>query len=252
MPTYLARYVQGEYEQVWRELGALGPTVREEPILIDAYAVACETMRRAGENVRRIIARLGQIGYRFEHAPLGTWQPNQRVHTPPAPDVARQVAALQAMVGPLPLSLRAWYEIVGDVNLMGRHPAWDERACPDPLVVEGLSAWDSEYADWRDQREEGGGDEPFVLPFAPDYYHKANVSGGSPYGVVLPCPSADAPVAMEWHETTFVDYLRVAFRWGGFPGWERLDLGQPRGKPLPKSARPVAHLAHLSADLLPF
>jgi hypothetical protein len=25
----------------------------------------------------------------------------------------------------------------------------------------------------------------------------------------------------EWHKTTFVNYLRITFRWGGFPGWER-------------------------------
>jgi hypothetical protein len=69
--------------------------------------------------------------------------------------------------------------------------------------------------------------------------------------VALPCDGADAPLLEEWHETNFVDYLRVAFRWGGFPGWERLDLGQHLGAHLPESMRPAKHLEFLNSDLLP-
>lgn len=39
--------------------------------------------------------------------------------------------------------------------------------------------------------------------------------------VVLPNGAADAPVEDEWHSTTFVNYLRIALRWSGFPGFER-------------------------------
>ena len=62
---------------------------------------------------------------------------------------------------------------------------------------------------------------------------------------------ASGTVVWEWHDTTFVEYLRVAFRWGGFPGWQRLDLGQLSGTHLPESVRPAEHLAYLSADLQP-
>lgn len=251
MSAFLSRYLDGEYERVWAELLALGPAVREGPLAADAYAVARETMRRAGENVGRIVARLEHIGYEFEVAPLGAWIPNARVYVPPSPSAEGWLSDLEATAGRLPLSLRAWFEVVGEVNLMGRHPDWDERAYPDPLVVEGLEEWGSEYESWRSQREGGEEPEPFVLPIAPDYYHKANVSGGTPYGVALPCAAADAPLVGEWHETTFVDYLRIAFRWGGFPGWQRLDLGQLPGERLPDAARPTEHLRYLSADLLP-
>jgi hypothetical protein len=59
------------------------------------------------------------------------------------------------------------------------------------------------------------------LWIAPDDLHKANTSGGDPYTITIPDPSADPPLQYEGHETTFVKYLRIAFQWGGFPGWDR-------------------------------
>lgn len=53
-------------------------------------------------------------------------------------------------------------------------------------------------------------------PVAPDRLHKANVSGGAPYGVRLPDGTAEGlfvgEVAMP-----FVAYLNLVFRHGGFP-----------------------------------
>jgi hypothetical protein len=43
MTTYLERYRNGEREQVWAELLALGAQVREEPLFSDALAIARET-----------------------------------------------------------------------------------------------------------------------------------------------------------------------------------------------------------------
>lgn len=178
MRTFLSRYLDGERERVWAELVALGPAVREEPLASEAHAVARETMRRAGENVDRIIGRLSNIGYRFEHAPTSEWVLNPAVHVPPAPDVGERIARLESTAGVLPLSLRAWYEEVGSVNLIGRHPDWDPHAYPDPLVVEGLEAWGFEYECWQDAREQDPEHpHPFSLPIAPDALHKQNVSG---------------------------------------------------------------------------
>lgn len=61
----------------------------------------------------------------------------------------------------------------------------------------------------------------FEVPVAPDYLHKANVSGGMPYGLAVPNPAADGLLLWEPHQTTFVNYLRIAFRMGGMPGWQR-------------------------------
>lgn len=56
----------------------------------------------------------------------------------------------------------------------------------------------------------------------------------------LPCKAFDAPLLLEKHHTTFINYLRLCIRWGGFPGLEvdnRLSPGE---------------LEYLTKDLLPF
>lgn len=57
---------------------------------------------------------------------------------------------------------------------------------------------------------------PFLLPLALDKFHKQNVSGGGPYGVVLPDGCVDG--LFSWETTMpFVSYLNWVFSEGGFP-----------------------------------
>ena len=58
--------------------------------------------------------------------------------------------------------------------------------------------------------------DPFVLPVAPDRFHKDNVSGGPPCGVIVPDGCADGLFV---GETTmpFVSYLNWVFANGAFP-----------------------------------
>ncbi|HCU95032.1 MAG TPA: hypothetical protein DHU96_20920 [Actinobacteria bacterium] len=69
---------------------------------------------------------------------------------------------------------------------------------------------------------------PFVLPLAPDRLHKENVSGGPPYGIILPDACVDG---LFIGETTmpFVSYLNRVFRNGGFP-WPTASDSQWRVK----------------------
>jgi len=194
------RYQRGDRAAVWAELVAMGPNVRRSDVLSDAVAVARETMRRARANLETIHARLLSSGYVFE-------KPESAL-TRPAADVLERIAEVEAEVGPLPLSLCAWYEVVGSVNFIGTHPEWDEDEYSDPLYVQPPEYDDEEWA-----RGE------YFVRIAPDYYHKADVSGGEAYSIVLPDAAADSPLKYEWHGTTFVDYLRICFRWGGFPGF---------------------------------
>ncbi|MBD2003038.1 MULTISPECIES: hypothetical protein [Cyanophyceae] len=55
MTTFLERYKSGEYEQVWDELLARGSSIRNEPLLEDALAVARETMARTRTNIEILI-----------------------------------------------------------------------------------------------------------------------------------------------------------------------------------------------------
>jgi hypothetical protein len=145
-----------------------------------------------------------------------------RAHVPPGPLVRKQISRLEKMAGPLPLSLRAFYEIVGEVNWMGHHPNLSPpqgSTCPDPLVVFAVG-------DALAQCEQMEDDERYI-PIAPDDLHKAGASGGEAYGISTPELRADGELLYERHGLLFVDYLRLVFRFGGFPGYEGSSDGVP-------------------------
>jgi hypothetical protein len=186
------------------------------------------------------------------------------------PRAAARLRELEERVGDLPLSVRAWYELVGGVNLVGVHPDWA------PLIAE--SGWiDASYWERGFDLEDGGHPMQYLEPlqiFALGVREPYGISvpGGHPvadgrlgratrslaimpnerlaylengqdgfyYEIEMPCASADAALLYERHETTFVNYLRICLRWAGFPGWERLPV------------HPERDIAALTAGLLPF
>lgn len=77
MAHYLERYQSGECKQVWAELLSHGKSVRKEPLLSEARAVAHETMQRVRFNIERLIPRLIAVGYQFGY---GWIQPFWREH----------------------------------------------------------------------------------------------------------------------------------------------------------------------------
>ena len=297
MPSYLERYRQGECEQVWAELLALSSQIRDHDLHAEALSVAQETMSRARANIELLVPRLACLGYQFAYP--------DRVFVPADDEIRRLVALVERRAGPLPLSLRVWCDVVGEVNFMGSHPklstylkfprgeelgqgylslfakhggtaittgsALQEgvllgqrllneliqgmksgqpyspdlkagveaskeflegfqrpgaAAGPDvesdPLVVEpyfgdvedGMDDSDNEEADlaWRDEAE------PHDAILAPDPIHKTGQSGGEPYCIRFPDAAIDAPLYGEEDYGTFIEYLRICFRWGGFPG----------------------------------
>lgn len=218
--NYLKRYQSGEYEQVWDELQALGPDVRNESNYPQALEVATETMRRVRGNCELIVSRLTTAGYHFGLYPDGTKYSNPDPLVGPSRESRVAIIYLEREAGPLPLSLVAFWQEVGTVDLIGMHPGWPTSL--DPLVVYPPEATESCLDDYED--------ELFGV-LAPDDLHKDNVSGGDPYGFELPSPSADFILMNEDHNLLFVQYLRMAIlKWGGFPGLERL----PRFEPLSK------------------
>jgi hypothetical protein len=271
---YLERYVAGEYERVWDELVALGAEVREEPLYSEALAVARETMRRVRHNIETLIPRLETMGYQFGYG----WAsgrdflsgPPDPIFSPPPPNVAEILAELEAHAGVLPLSLRAFYEVVGSVNFVGQPPeAWtDWRAvpddvdalyvCPAEVALEDTETWQERYDYLRKDEwdppstdEEDIGDtrayfalprECWLVPIAPDEWHKYDISGCGAYEIAIPNLAADARLLTERHRTTFVNYLRICFRWAGFPKLERV----------PAAPATVSALSVLTRDLLPF
>lgn len=221
------RYLAGEHEEVWRDLVSLGEQALAEQHIADAQAVAYETMERVARNIAILSDRLRTLGYRFvwpgSHDGLFGLR-KAKAHEPhvmPAADAFDTILATEEIIGgPLPLSLRAFFEVVGEINFNGDHPDLapeDSAVAPDPLVV--CSADDALAMIESSDREDG---DPLLVEFAPDALHKANVSGGNPYSIEVPVEAVDAPVVDGPTDSYFVEYLRHAILgWGGFPGWER-------------------------------
>jgi hypothetical protein len=155
----------------------------------------------------------------------------------------------------LPASLRAFWQVVGGIDLVWDHGGGEKApdlglaadidiARMDPLAIDPPDRAEYLLDDWRDQHADVDPDlaDPYRLDLAPDALHKANAAGGPAYAVELPYLGADPILINEPHDLPFVDYLRLAFRWGGFPG---LDAHADR-------ADVKALVADLSRGLEPF
>ena len=220
---YLERYINGEHEQVWTELQALGAAVRQEPNYTLARRVAYETMRRVRANCERIVNRLTTMNYTFGVFPDGSSRFTLGPLVPPDKASGEDLSALEEAVGPLPISLVAFWEQVGSVDLVGMHPEWVKGS--DPFVIDPPKAAVSQL-DAKDERMKSLGH--FEASLAPDDLHKDNISGGSAYAVQLPDPGADFLFRNERHNLYFVHYLRFAIlHFGGFPGLEGGDAEFP-------------------------
>ncbi len=229
------RYRSGSYQDVYNELLSVHERIFDEMIYEDAIAVTKEMMRRVRYNIELLVPRLRILGYRFGE---GFWDnfedisPEEKatiekdipVFRPPSSAIQEQINVLEQLVGTLPLSLKYWYEIVGSINLIGLFQEDDRRemnrsygSIVDPLFVYSI---DMAITMVTEQRRMGTWDSNPKLSIAPDNYHKYGYSGSGAYSINLPSRAIDAPLLLERHNTTFINYLRICFQWGGFPGLE--------------------------------
>jgi hypothetical protein len=239
--TYLQRYDAGERLAVWQELHAFGPLRHHsQDVRDDVAAVAERTIGRAAENLRTILDRLSDLGYRFD--------PPEYLLVPVGGSRASAITSLLDRVGGLPPTLTAALHTIGDVSFRGWLPAhgsaasWQEQLLdPFEFVLDLQSdIEDFDYAatlDESDPQKQRG----LRLTFSGDYLHKNNVSGGQPSQILLPADSADVALVEDDGATNkaftdwliagrpypqpepppqkpiwFVDYLRMYFSAGGF------------------------------------
>lgn len=214
----VSRYLAGDHERVWcelRDLGPIGGSLRDE-----AAAVAEATMKRARNNVARITARLHASGYPFDN----TLPPR----TEPSGGVEEDIARIEeAAAGPCPIALAAFWRVVGEVywkhseDVDRVDPPWGDLPIAecDPLCVDGARTARTSIETLVEDRQDFA--EPLFLDLAPDYLHKANISGGAPYGMTLPSELADPIFENEEHQLPFIDYLRLCLRNGGFSRFDR-------------------------------
>lgn len=215
--AWIDRYQDGQCVQVWAEMLQLGGQVRHPDHLADAKSVGAETMRRINSNLDRLIDGLDSMGYIFEPGSgLAT-----RKHVEDT-DVAT-LESLELTYGQFPLALSWWLQMVGEVNLIGRHPKWtpqNSHSEDDPLVVQAHPAYlDAEFDEWERLRGTIHDAGALVAPIAPDHLHKANISGGPPESMKIPNEAVDGLVLGSRSHTTLINHVRQCFAGGGFAHW---------------------------------
>lgn len=215
----LDRYKAGEFEAVWRDIRALGDI--DGDLRAEVLAVAEEAMRRVARNADVLSERLHAAGWR----PLFG-----QLRSPPSSGDVKMFEKVEAISGgPLPPTLRAFWTVVGGIDWVWNYDCGEPLPdlCADtpmdemdPLCVHAASDIGYLLEEWEAQRDQPDPDlvDPFRLELAPDHWHKANISGGAPYSIILPFFGADPEFAYERHNLPFLDYLRLSFRWAGFPG----------------------------------
>jgi len=167
-----------------------------------------------GNSMRTIAQRLSERGFQFDRPAA--------ILPGPEPGARKAIARIESEIGAVPRALRLFWLKVGSVEFSGSHPEWGGCDYPDALVVYTPSLAIEELEEFlADQEERLRCDLPYLVPIAPDFHHKANVSGGMWYNVSVPAVADDPPLNDEWHGTTFVGYLELAVRWAGFPGLSR-------------------------------
>jgi hypothetical protein len=177
----------------------------------------------------------------------------------PTAAVEPELRKVDEALGPLPLSLQALVRSVDAVNLAGSFPEWtptsyayafdddtpDEdlgeiTTFTDALNFNGISMINENFQPHAVAA--GGRSVPprsYALPVAANHLLGSNRPGDF-HSILLPDPVADPVLDGVYGRPgiRLVEYLRVAFAWGGFPGLEFADGVPPQ-------------IAKLRRDLLP-
>jgi hypothetical protein len=225
----LERYQAGERVLVWRELIELGAKVAEEPCRSEAVRVCEEIVQRARFNLRMLHAQLLDLGYEFAepHAALVDADPG----------AVAEIKRVEKELGALPLIARVWYQVLASVNFsqaerqlvywqavraptgpdlfgLGSHPV---------LIFQSLVRSREQLQHMTaEQEEQHVGASPSDAAGSGQFLPLGGwASNCEPKGFRLPCYAADAVIYNDGGgDVYFVDQLRSAFRWGGFPFWQ--------------------------------
>ncbi len=222
--TLLSRYSAGGFEAVWNEIRS--PERIDGDFREEVMEVAEATMYRVRDNAKLITERLQERGW------IALLADDSDLRTVPSSnDAAVFERIVEIAKCPIPPTLLAFWKIVGGINWV-----WDHRTAEpapnlgvdlqleemDPLCIDPPAVTIYRFEGWTEQKNRHDPDlvDPFAIELAPDHYHKAGYSGGMPYTILLPFSGADPILDYEKHALPFIDYLRLCFRWAGFPGLE--------------------------------
>lgn len=221
LPATAANFCRRRINEHWAYQLALGQELLKSKKRQEALKFARKVMLFARRNVELLIERLERSGYRFAN-PQGPWRA-------PEEDIASTVEGLAARGVYVPVALEAWFTEVGGVDFSGTHPAWprpaysglgDDDSDREPWYTDPLFIWYDARSllTWPEKK-----DRPTRtrwLEIAPDSITKANISGGGPVSINCEAPLFDTFLVGQHGSYTMLSYLRLAFAWSGFPGFD--------------------------------
>jgi hypothetical protein len=233
MTNYYIRYKSGDCEAVFRELINHGKNVTEPAICADAMDVACELVDRSFKNLYHLSNRLRDLGYSFENP--------EDALVEATPDDLSALDAVETGIGVVPMVARKWYERIKSVDFTQQETQMFSKGgspCDlvsglglhTPLVFFSIPKCLLLQEQLCKQAESLGEDTSEFKHFLP---LGGWASNSNPKGFCLPCESFDAEFYNEGAGGVyFVEELRTAFKWGGFPIWRRLLTGKKQAQPL--------------------
>ncbi len=170
-------------------------------------------MKQVKENLEMLVCLLPEIGYVFANGQ------NSIINH----DKIDELIKVVKEYGIIPESFLKFFEIVGSVDLRGYFPKWENnKDIPllDPLLI--LPVNDIlDYTKWHIKRNENifldENEKPYLW-FSYDELTKDGISGDGGYGIALnTTTSIDGKFVNYGIDLSFIDYLRLCFKWAGFP-----------------------------------
>ena len=226
-----------ENQRTWQNL----PEDDESLVRITAL----EALSKCADAITVLSENLRKIGY--------IWVYSERI---PDDVLERNIQIIETTTGlSVPKVLVGFWRIIGGISFVDleryQHvDFWKENKIYtksgfadglhiDPCNDEWASSACDEYDEWKENFSPDETDG-FILSFSPDGYHKDNISGGSPYGVLIGSTWKPAWRNFEWsglvkpvtalaYPPDFLSYLRTTIlECAGFPSL----LGVPAFDPI--------------------
>jgi len=196
MPLTLTEsYASGDHTAVWNELACI-QDIANSSFKHEAQTIARLAMQRVRRNIEVLISRWQNRGHVFGYHWVGQGMrrciSDVALQTPllgkPDPNDIAALDRCEREIGPMPMAFRAFYEIVGGVNFVGRvATGWPDDCTLDPLQI---LAFAPQLAGLIERKWDS-------VEVAEDPCHKYLDGGVSSLYLPLPSNTFDSPILFE-------------------------------------------------------
>jgi len=210
----IEKYNSGSVIEVWNEINTLTNITSRNENFEDIMIILNETMQRVKFNFDLIYSTLKKLNYQFKDESTCFYSTAQ--------ENLDKLKAINKEFGFLPLSIIYFYKHISKINFLFQNSNNFNYHYSDPVYIESVSNILEMMQDgsWEETMYENMDDSrPLYLEISPDFYHKDNVSGGIPYGIeITKTQQVDSKLLnTPYGDLFFIDYLRLCFKYGGFP-----------------------------------